>query len=409
MLWDDSFYESGEDCATRIAKLIPEVQPAQVATIAVEAREKMKLRHVPLLLCREMLRHPQHRLLVAKTLYQVIQRPDELSEALAIYFKDATMENGRIVTPIPAQMKKGLAAAFQKFNRYSLSKWNKDGAIKLKDVLFLVHAKPKDEEQAALWRELVAGTLESPDTWEVALSATKGEGKKEEWERLLKEKKLGAMALLRNLRGMRECNVTESLVIDALSTMKADRVLPFRFISAARYAPQWEQYLEAGMLKCLGEYEKLPGKTAIVVDNSGSMYGMKVSANSEIDRSDAACALAIMIREVCERCVVIGFATQAQVIPARRGFALSQAIKAGPQGGTNTAYALMLAAQEGYDRIIVVTDEQSHQSIGGPLPGSKGYFVNVATYQNGIGYGQWCHIDGWSEAIVDYIRSAEMG
>jgi 60 kDa SS-A/Ro ribonucleoprotein len=35
--------------------------------------------------------------------------------------------------------------------------------------------------------------------------------------------------------------------------------------------------------------------------------------------------------------------------------------------------------------------------------------VNVAAFKNGVGYGPWVHIDGWSEAIVDYIRAYEAG
>jgi VWA domain-containing protein len=192
--------------------------------------------------------------------------------------------------------------------------------------------------------------------------------------------------------------------------MKTERVLPFRFISAAKYAPQWEPELEQAMFRCLAGSEKLPGKTAIVVDNSGSMSGVKVSAKSEMDRSDAACALAILVREVCENTVVIGFGSEARMIPSRRGFALRDAIKRGPGGGTNTDYALALAQKEGYDRIIVITDEQSHQAIRNPSyngMAKRGYFVNVASYQNGIGYGPWTHVDGWSEAILDYVRSSE--
>ncbi len=45
--------------------------------------------------------------------------------------------------------------------------------------------------------------------------------------------------------------------------------------------------------------------------------------------------------------------------------------------------------------------------IGPPLKGSRGYFVNVGTYQNGIGYGKWCHVDGFSEAIMSYIQTFE--
>jgi hypothetical protein len=33
--------------------------------------------------------------------------------------------------------------------------------------------------------------------------------------------------------------------------------------------------------------------------------------------------------------------------------------------------------------------------------------INVATDKNGVGYGPWTHIDGWSEGVVDYIREFE--
>ena len=38
---------------------------------------------------------------------------------------------------------------------------------------------------------------------------------------------------------------------------------------------------------------------------------------------------------------------------------------------------------------------------------NKGYVINVAAYQRGIGYGKWNHIDGWSEAVFDYIVELE--
>ena len=145
----------------------------------------------------------------------------------------------------------------------------------------------------------------------------------------------------------------------------------------------------------------------MVVDNSGSMFGIKISERSDLDRSDAACALAILLREICEDGFVVGFGSKPAGIPNRRGFALRNAIQRGPSGGTYTDDALALAESEGYDRIIVITDEQSHQKVRAPLPESKAYFVNVASYKNGIGYGPWVNITGWSEAIVDYIMVSE--
>ena len=39
--------------------------------------------------------------------------------------------------------------------------------------------------------------------------------------------------------------------------------------------------------------------------------------------------------------------------------------------------------------------------------GKRGYIVNVGSYKNGVGYGDWIHIDGFSESVLDYIRELE--
>src|ERR1700746_492392 len=216
LLWENQFYEDGVEIGGRIAEVVPKVEPERVAALAVEAREQMKLRHVPLLLVREMARHKAHRGLVAETLERVIQRADELCEFVAIYWKD-----GRV--PLSGQVKKGLAASFPKFDEYQLAKYDRGGPNKLRGVLFLCPAKPRDQAQADVWKKLVSGSLTTPDTWEVALSS--GADKREAWERLLREQKLGALALLRNLRNMREAVVEQSLVLSALGSMSTSRVL----------------------------------------------------------------------------------------------------------------------------------------------------------------------------------------
>jgi 60 kDa SS-A/Ro ribonucleoprotein len=401
LLWESQFYEDGVEIAGRIAELVPKVAAEKVAALAVEARSKMKLRHAPLLLVREMARHASHRSLVADTLATVIQRADELAEFVAIYWKD-----GRV--PLSAQVKKGLSAAFPKFDEYALSKYDRGGPIKLRDVLFLAHAKPRDEAQAEVWKRLIAGELAVPDTWEVALSS--GANKREAWERLLREQKLGALALLRNLRNMQEADVDERLVLAALSTMSTARVLPFRFLAAARYAPQWEEALEQAMLNCVGSpekaQEKLTGKTIVLVDVSGSMTA-PLSRQSGMQRTDAAYGLAVLLREIGEKVGVFSFSDNLVEVPARRGFALRDAIDASqPHSSTMLGKAVEeLNKKERYDRLIVITDEQAHDTV--PAPKGKGYVINVASYKNGVGYGKWTHIDGWSESVVEYIRELE--
>jgi hypothetical protein len=60
----------------------------------------------------------------------------------------------------------------------------------------------------------------------------------------------------------------------------------------------------------------------------------------------------------------------------------------------------------GYDRVIVITDEQTADHV--PPPKGAGYVINVASYKNGVGYGKWTHIDGWSEQVIEYIRAVEV-
>lgn len=395
MLWEREFYEDGVSVTARIQQIVPLVAPEKVAEIARRARNSMKLRHVPLLIARSMAALPKCKPLVADLLADVIQRPDELSEFLALYWMDGKR-------PLSGQVKKGLARAFTKFDAYSLAKWNKDGAVKIRDVLFLCHAKPKDDAQAELWKQLIAGTLPVPDTWEVALSA--GHDKKEAWTRLLAERKLGALALLRNLRNMQNVKVDEKHIIQALQEIKVERVLPFRFVTAARYAPHLEPHLEEAMFKCVEGKERLGGKTVLLVDVSGSM-DHPLSAKSDMTRMDAACGLAVLARELCEQVEVWSFSDRLVTVPSRRGFALRDAVvNSQPHGATYLGGAIR-GLHSNYDRLIVFTDEQSHDSI--PAPKGKGYVVNVASAKNGIGYGEWRHIDGFSEAILDYIQLNE--
>lgn len=394
MLWEDSFYEDGESIAKRIEETVSKVKPEKVAEIAIEAREKFKLRHVPLLLVRTLAKNKYP---VKDVLSRVIQRPDEITEFLAIYWKDGRQ-------PLSAQVKKGLGNAFKKFNEYQLSKYDRNGKIKLRDALFLSHAKPENREQEILFKKIVDRTLAIPDTWEVALSSNKD--KKSTWERLLSENRLGALALLRNLRNMESVGVDRTLIKKSIINMKTERVLPFRFISAAKYAPQLEPELETAMFKCLNDFDKMQGKTILLVDVSGSME-WAISSKSDLSRIDAACALAMLLREICEDIEIFTFSEQLVHVAPRRGFALRDSINNSQHhmstflgNAVNT-----LQANKTYDRIIVITDEQSHDSV--PDPKGLAYMLNVAAYRNGVGYGKWVHIDGWSESVVNYICEYE--
>ena len=414
MLWEGEFYEDGKSIADRIVSLVGKVSPETAFEVAVKARNESKLRHVPLLIARTMAKLDTHKHLVADLLYEVIQRPDELTEFLAIYWKDKRQ-------PLSAQVKKGLARALCKFDEYQLAKYDREGAVKLRDVLFLSHARPENDEQKELFRKLVDGELKTPDTWEVALSS--GGDKKEHWERLLESGKLGAFALIRNLRNMVQAKVNKSLVRTALKKANVGRILPFRFIAAAKHAPEFEPEIEDCLLRGLEQRPKLKGKTVLIVDVSGSMYGGRVSKNSEMSRAEVACSLAILIRELCEESAI--YATDArrvhktELVPARRGFALSDAIykMCHPLGGggifLKQVMDFVYEKETEADRVIVITDEQDCSGMAGDAAalsnafGTHNYLINVASYKNGIGYRKWVHIDGWSDSVVDYIQQYE--
>jgi 60 kDa SS-A/Ro ribonucleoprotein len=401
LLWEDTFYERGNGIAGRIAELVTRNKAEDVAALAREARDQMQLRHVPLVLTRELARRKGAGPLVAETLEHVIQRADELGEFVALYWETRK-------EPLSAGVKRGLAKAFTKFDAYQLAKYNRQNTVKLRDVLFLCHAKPKNAEQAETWKKLVENTLKSPDTWEVALSA--GKDKRETWERLLREGKVGGMAVLRNLRLMLAAGVAPKLVAERLETGIA-RALPFRFVTAARHAPKLEQAIEKAMLKGIAGLEKLPGVTGLLVDVSGSM-NYKLAKKGETTRMDAAAGLAILLREKAEEFNVATFSDKCVTVAPRRGFALRDAIvKSQEHSATYLKRALstLKDSQDWKDvtRVIVVTDEQSHDGI---LPAwtKQAYVINVAPYKSGISYGNgWTHIDGWSERVLDYIAAME--
>lgn len=448
LLWEDQFYESGDRIEDRIDKLCEKVEINDLTDLAMRAKHQMHLRHVPLLLA---LKLAKRKALTKEMMCDLITRVDDMMETLSLYWKDRSDEH---IKRLPQAVKKGIALAFRKWDEYQLSKYRKEGKqISLKDVLKLTHPKPvvmerpcpichsekgyyvvfpaadfgtgvgvlgKEQrvwqtckkcdgkgtitiDQSVLWKKVIEGTLKQIDTWESLGNS------KESWEKLLKENRLSGDAFLKNLRNMREKAVDEELILDYLRTSSFSRILPYRFITAARYAPQWESEIECAMMRVLlASHERLEGKTVLLIDVSWSMNG-RLSAKSELTRMDAACALAIIAREMFSQCQVYTFSNHLVEVPNRRGFALRDAIiNSQSHDGTALAQALLnVSAMCEYERIIVFTDEQSQDGCSAPLKGSKAYMLNVASNENGVGYGDYLHISGFSEYSLKYIYEME--
>lgn len=390
LLWEDSFYESGESIADRIKALAARESTDSLAALAIRARNELNLRHAPLLLLAELANRPGPTF--RKTVYEVINRPDELGEFVAIY--------GR---KMPSRVKRGLADCFHKFNAYQFGKYKGEGnKFSLRDVMFLVHPKPGHLGESKLFEQIANKTLPSPDTWEVALSS--GADKAETFTRLLTEKKLGYLALLRNLRNMETAGVDYDLVADAIRDGNKDKIFPFRFVAAWRAAPAYERPLDAALRDVVAKLPAFKGRTAILVDVSGSMSD-RLSQKSDMLRIDAASALAVCYPGDCE---VYSFSNHLVQVAGASGLGgINQIIGSQSHGGTNLAGALASLPRV-YDRIIVITDEQTYGRV--LMPTCKhSYIINVASYQPSIVYGSTVSITGFSENVFRFMAEHENG
>jgi len=271
--------------------------------------------------------------------------------------------------------------------------------------MFLTHPTPQSQAEEVLFKRIADNKLETPDTWETQLSA--GADKKETFTRLMTENKLGALAFLRNLRNMVQAGVSEQLIRAYAEKLDVSKILPFRYIAAAKVVPQFEDMLESMMFRSLASHEKLPGKTCLLIDVSGSMFGIPVSKKSDLERFDAAAALAVLAREICESVEIYSFSNSLVRVAPRRGLALIEAIKNSQQISGTYLGAALAALKGSFDRIIVFTDEQSSDRVSKPPQNALGYMVNVAAYENGINYTDWVNISGFSEAIIDFIQTVE--
>lgn len=416
LLWEDLAYESGKDTAQNIATLVPQVAAEKVFQIALEARVQQKLRHIPIFIAVEMLKYETHRAYVADLLPKIITRPDMLTDTLALYFK-----NGK--RPIANALQKGLAAAFENFDEYQFAKYDRNTAIKLRDVMFLTHPKPANADREALYKRIADRKLTTPDTWEVALST--GKDKKAAWTRLLTEKKLGALALLRNLRNMREADVEPQIIREALQTTKSQWLLPLNFLAAYKENPIFVREIEDMMFRMFAQMPKLAGHTVFVVDVSGSMSA-PISGKSTFNRQNVANAMAVFATEMCESVSIYATAGSDSArkhatkrLTPHRGFALMTEIENAASalggGGIFTRQCLEFIKNDMHgetpDRIIVFSDSQDCDNtdrIPNPF-GLYNYIVDVSSHKRGVNYkGLWtAEISGWSEQFLNFIAAFE--
>jgi hypothetical protein len=407
LLWEDSFYESGESIASRVKSLILKVTQEEAREVLYDAKFKNKLRHMPLYL---LVLFAERGWLKSDDVKDIVTRPDDMTELMALYLKEIRGDDKNKKRSFDHQLVKGLSKAFGKFDEYQLAKYNRKTEVKLKDVLCIARPKPKNKEQADLWKRLLEGKLKTPDTWETARTRFGGkkdpEKEAENYTRLIEEKKLGDLAFLRNLQYMTKIGVKEELIRKSMEEREWKLMIPYQFITAAGYNPALMDSIEKAMLKCTSSMERIDSgiKTALLLDNSRSM-GYKISDKSQTLRWDIAVGLAIIMREICENAKIYSFNTESKIVPPLRGFALRLGMDL-PGGGTRMWKAIKEAGEERHNEVMIVfTDEQTSDVGSFRLANADILFIiNVASYERGVGYEKGIvHINGWSDNVVAYI------
>jgi len=342
---NDSFYEKDEARLVRLRKLIVQCNPEFVAKLAIYARTKMYMRSVPLVLLTELAKIHKGDDLVARATDKVINRADEITELLACYQQLNKRNGPKKLNRLSKQLQKGLSAAFNKFDEYQFAKYNRQTEIKLRDALFLVHPKAKDELQQLLFNKIAGNTLQTPYTWETELSTlgqlsfdseeAKAEAFKAKWEELIDSGKLGYMAMLRNLRNIMEAGVSYQHIAKVCATLSsAEQVakakqFPFRYLSAYReilnieirpkersiaekvrglfsknnmgYTGEVLEALEKAVQASAANIKGFDYNTSVLVacDVSGSMQ-QPVSAKSKVLLYDIGLMLAMLLQSRCK-------------------------------------------------------------------------------------------------------------
>ncbi|GAA4059887.1 TROVE domain-containing protein [Flavobacterium cheonanense] len=450
-----SFYEKDTARLDRIKTLIQKCNPVFVAKLAVYARNEMNMRSVPLVLVVELAKIYSGDALISKMIVHVIQRADEITELLAYYQMANDRKGTKKLNRLSKQIQKGLAVSFNKFDEYQFAKYNRDGSVKLKDALFLVHPKAKDEAQQELFNKIVADTLQTPYTWETELSqlgqvkfynvAEKQKAFTNKWEELIDSNKIGYMALMRNLRNIMEANVSGfhiekvcHYLTNENAVMKSKQ-LPFRFLAAYRelkelpskYTSMVLDALETAVMVSAKNIKGFDVNTSVVVacDVSGSMQ-QPISPKSKILLYDIGLMLGMLMQSQCKNVVSGMFGDKWKIINMPKRSVLSNVNeyykREGEVGYSTNGHLVLedlIKRNERVDKVMLFTDVQMWNSNSTNhtfanswnryktiAPNAKLYLFDLA------GYG-YAPIDkqkndvyliaGWSDKVFDVLHALE--
>lgn len=434
---EPKFYGDTTNDIIKCAREMIKKDPNFVAKLAVYTRKELHLRTISQVLVAELGKGARYNTSVRKATRGIIERPDDMTGILSYHLN--TWGPRKKGNSIPRSIRRGIADSFHKFDEYQLAKYKgttKD--VKLKDALSISHPRPTSDEQAKLWKRLIENTLKTPETRETILSS-KGQSK-EVWEDFIDSGKMGYMAMLRNLKNMLQYSISDkhlNKVIDRLrdpNAVRRSKQLPFRFFSAYKMLKNNScnvrtgevlDALEDALMISFENLPALPGVTALINDESGSMTWSCVSKNSIIRLIDVGNILGAGLSKTT-RGVVIPFGTTAKTIHFQKRSSIFdnmnklENLRLGCGTYLQKAFDEIDALDTAVDRIIIFSDMQCYGSF------DKNSWVS--SYRKKTGKNVWIHsidlqgygttklignrvnlIAGWSDKVLEYIANVENG
>lgn len=365
----DQFYKKADTQLNDLKALISKCDPLFVAKAAIYARTKFGMRSISHVAASELAKHIGGKPWGKNFYKAVINRPDDITEILSYHI------NGK--QKLSNAMRKGLAAAFDQFNAYTLAKYRGDNnSMKLLDAVNLLHPVPTEKNAEAL-KALMKGELKSFDTWETELSKAgqtaetedeKLDLKGDAWTKLIKEKKIGYFALLKNLRNIIEqapgvLDEAIAMLVDP-ERIKKSLVLPFRYTNAYDEVAKLTNTGVRKVLRALSDavdlslvnVPKFAGNTLVVLDKSGSMDQV-ISGKTTTPAKIGALFAAVLVK--ASDADLICFSDDANYVNVNTNdstITIANSIKFA-SGGTNF-HAIFKTANKKYDRIIILSDMQ---------------------------------------------------
>ena len=221
------------------------------------------------------------------------RRPDDVAEVFSIIENMGSGKRSHALV-------RGAGDYLSSLGTYSLGKYKMSKKqYNLYDLINITHA---NSDSINLYKN---DNLPVADTWETAISTAAPEDKSNEWKRLVEERKLGYLALLRNLRNILACeNIDINWLrlnlcpqIENERAIKGSLVFPYQIYQAYRSIPFTlcvMNSLEIAFCAACKNVPKLPGKTAVLLDVSGSMES-PISAKSEVSIKEAGAVFAAML------------------------------------------------------------------------------------------------------------------